>query len=120
MLFQVSALVYLLLYIIKPPSYILIQNPPSIPTLAISHLTSILRNSRLVIDWHNFGYTILGIKLGNSHPLVKISKWYEGFFGKGAYANFTVTDKMATVLKKDFGITYVPSGPLSIARLIGY
>ncbi|KAF3941032.1 hypothetical protein ABW19_dt0202168 [Dactylella cylindrospora] len=103
-LFQVSALLYLLLYIIKPPSYILIQNPPSIPTLLIAHIGAFLRNSRLVIDWHNFGYTILGIKLGSSHPLVRISQWYERVFGQGAYANFTVTDQMKKVLKDEFGI----------------
>ncbi|EPS39883.1 hypothetical protein H072_6311 [Dactylellina haptotyla CBS 200.50] len=110
-LFQLSALFYLLFYIIRAPSYILIQNPPSIPTLIVSRIVAFLRNSRLVIDWHNFGYSILGIKLGDSHPLVKVAKWYETTFGNGAYANFTVTDKMKEVLRSDFGIT-TPIYPL--------
>ncbi|KAK6354628.1 mannosyltransferase [Orbilia brochopaga] len=104
-LFQLSALFYLLLYIIRPPSYILVQNPPSIPTLVVARIVALLRNSRLVVDWHNFGYSILGLKLGEGHPLVRASQWYERTFGKGAYANFTVTHKMRTVLKSDFGIT---------------
>ncbi|EWC47442.1 hypothetical protein DRE_00410 [Drechslerella stenobrocha 248] len=105
-LFQLSALFYLLLYIIQPPSYILVQNPPSIPTLFIARVAALLRNSRLVIDWHNFGYSILGLKLGDGHPLVRISKWYERTFGGGAYANFTVTHKMKKVLGSDFGVAY--------------
>ncbi|KAF3920219.1 hypothetical protein AA313_de0206642 [Arthrobotrys entomopaga] len=104
-LFQLSALFYLLFYIIRPPSYILIQNPPSIPTLVVARIVAFLRNSRLVIDWHNFGYSILGLKLGNAHPLVNISRWYERTFGNGAYANFTVTNKMKRVLQSEFGIT---------------
>ncbi|KAJ6261510.1 hypothetical protein Dda_4180 [Drechslerella dactyloides] len=104
-LFQLSALFYLLLYIIRPPSYILIQNPPSIPTLVVARLVAFLRNSRLVVDWHNFGYSILALKLGDGHPLVRASSWYERTVGRGAYANFTVTDRMKAVLRSDFAIT---------------
>ncbi|KAF3178126.1 mannosyltransferase [Orbilia oligospora] len=104
-LFQLSALFYLLFYIIRPPSYILVQNPPSIPTLLVARITAFVRNSRLVIDWHNFGYSILALKLGDDHPLVRISKWYETKFGNSAYANFTVTDQMRKVLRQDWRIT---------------
>lgn len=38
-----------------------IQTPPAIPVLAVAHLCVILRWSRLVIDWHNYGYSILNI-----------------------------------------------------------
>ncbi|KAK6333769.1 mannosyltransferase [Orbilia blumenaviensis] len=104
-LFQVTALFYLLFYIIRPPSYILVQNPPSIPTLIVARITAFVRNSRLVIDWHNFGYSILALKLGGDHPLVKISRWYETKFGNAAYANFTVTDQMRKVLQKEWAIS---------------
>jgi beta-1,4-mannosyltransferase len=53
-----------------------LQNPPSIPTLAVAQLICFLRNTRLIIDWHNFGWTILALKLGPSHPLVKLAKRY--------------------------------------------
>jgi beta-1,4-mannosyltransferase len=83
----------------------LVQNPPSIPTLAIARLVCFLRNTDLVIDWHNFGYSILALKLGNNHPLVKISAWYEKIFAKAARHHFTVTDAMARVLKNEYSVT---------------
>lgn len=52
------------------------QNPPSIPTLLLAQLVSFLRGSKLIIDWHNTGYSILALKLGPGHPLVKIARWY--------------------------------------------
>ena len=51
------------------------QNPPSIPTLAIAQLVSFARGSKLVIDWHNTGYSILALKLGPRHVLVRIARW---------------------------------------------
>lgn len=60
------------------------------------------------MDWHNFGYSILALKLGSDHPMVQISKQYEKVFAKAAHANFTVTDAMAKVLRTDF----VPSAPI--------
>ena len=64
-----------------------------------------LRNTNLLVDWHNLGWSILALKLGRSHPLVKVSKWYEGFFGGRSTANFTVTNAMARLLKDDYQIT---------------
>ena len=81
------------------------QNPPSIPTLAIASLVCFLRRTDLVIDWHNFGYTILAMKLGDSHPLVKVSEKYEKIFAKAASHHITVTNAMARVLKADYGVT---------------
>jgi len=82
-----------------------VQNPPSIPTLAVSGLLCFLRNTDLVIDWHNFGYSILALKLGASHPLVKVSALYEKLFAKAAAHHITVTNAMARVLRDDYGVT---------------
>ncbi|KIV94790.1 hypothetical protein PV10_02522 [Exophiala mesophila] len=89
-------------YTSKPAKWLLVQNPPSIPTLLIASLISIARGTRLIIDWHNFGYSILALKLGARHPLVSLSKTYETFFAKAATANFAVTDAMAKIIKADF------------------
>ena len=52
-----------------------VKNPPSIPTLALVWLVSWLRGSKVIIDWHNTGYSILALKLGQTHLFVKIAKW---------------------------------------------
>jgi beta-1,4-mannosyltransferase len=82
-----------------------VQNPPSIPTLAVASLTCFLRNTDLVIDWHNFGYSILAMKLGTTNPLVRISESYEKLFAKAAKLHITVTNAMARVLQNDYGVT---------------
>lgn len=81
------------------------QNPPSIPTLLIAQIVCFLRNTRLVIDWHNFGYSILALKLGDSHPLVRISQSYERTFARFATAHFCVSNAMGRVLKDEYAIT---------------
>ncbi|KAI9661268.1 MAG: mannosyltransferase [Bathelium mastoideum] len=107
-LFQTWSLYYTLGYRTKPARWMLVQNPPSIPTLALALLICSLRNTRLVIDWHNFGYSILALKLGTSHPLVRISRWYEFFFARFATAHFTVTNAMARTLKETVRISALP------------
>ncbi|KAK3091860.1 hypothetical protein FSP39_023202 [Pinctada imbricata] len=74
--------------------FLLMQNPPSIPTIFLGWIVCWLRGARLVIDWHNYGYTILGLSLGETHPLVKFSYWYEHFFGRFADFGFCVTKAM--------------------------
>ncbi|KAL1966169.1 hypothetical protein VTN77DRAFT_4721 [Rasamsonia byssochlamydoides] len=103
-LFQIASLWSCLAYRTKPAKWLLVQNPPSIPTLAIASLVCFLRRTNLVIDWHNFGYSILALKLGENHPLVKISKWYEKTFCSTATAHLCVTRAMARVLKSQFPI----------------
>ncbi|KAJ5231915.1 CAZyme family GT33 [Penicillium citrinum] len=101
-LFQMISLWKCLAYSTAPARWLLVQNPPSIPTLAVSSISCFLRQTRLVIDWHNFGYSILALKLGPAHPLVKLSNWYEKKFCKMASAHLCVTEAMRSVLKKDF------------------
>ncbi|KAG8528148.1 uncharacterized protein KY384_007064 [Bacidia gigantensis] len=80
--------------------WMLVQNPPTIPTLAIALLACRLRKTRLVIDWHNFGYTLLSLKLGQNHPLVAVSRLYEQHIGRYAYAHLCVSSAMARALKE--------------------
>ncbi|KAH7356319.1 beta-1,4-mannosyltransferase-like protein [Pyrenochaeta sp. MPI-SDFR-AT-0127] len=120
-IWQARSLYRALGYRSEPGRWMLVQNPPSIPTLAIASLVCFLRNTDLIIDWHNFGYSILALKLGKSHPLVKISALYERVFAKTAVHNITVTNAMARVLKDEYGVTAQPlhDRPASIFRPIG-
>lgn len=58
------------------------------------------RNTRLVIDWHNYGWTILAGTRGSHHPFVRISKLYECAFGRLGSANLTVTHAMKAELQR--------------------
>lgn len=35
---------------------------------------SCVRPTKVIIDWHNLGYTLLALKLGESHPVVRLAK----------------------------------------------
>ena len=103
-MWQVWSLYYALSYRCEASKWMLIQNPPSIPTLAVAQFVCFFRNTRLIIDWHNFGYSILSLKLGRNHLLAKISEWYEGYFSRSAEAYFAVTTAMVKVLQEKWGI----------------
>lgn len=91
------------------------QNPPSIPTLPLAQAVCWLRNSNLIIDWHNLGHSILALKLGSQHPLVILAKrlilftiFYkpshtifnrtEMIFGRSAHTHLFVTSAMRDYL----------------------
>lgn len=103
-IWQILSLYYAIGYRAKASKWMLVQNPPSIPTLAVAHFICFFRRTRLVIDWHNFGYSILALRLGPKHPLVKLSERYESFFARGRTNHFAVTNAMARVLKQTWGV----------------
>lgn len=51
------------------------QNPPGLPSISVAWFVSTLRGSRLIIDWHNYGYTIMALSHGQGHPVVRLAKW---------------------------------------------
>ncbi|KDQ19820.1 glycosyltransferase family 33 protein [Botryobasidium botryosum FD-172 SS1] len=104
-LYQVlSVLSALLGRIPHPPEYIIVQNPPSIPTLALVQLVVRLRGSKLIIDWHNLGYSILALRLGQGSAFVRLAKRFEEKFGQKAYAHLFVTNAMKEHLVKAWGL----------------
>jgi beta-1,4-mannosyltransferase len=104
-IFGLIELLAILLFSVPKFDVLIVQNPPSIPTLFVCQLVSALKNVRLVIDWHNYGWTILGHSLGsNSHIMVKIAKYYEKLFGADADANLCVTKAMQDDLKSNWKV----------------
>ncbi|KAI0165563.1 glycosyltransferase family 33 protein [Xylariaceae sp. FL1272] len=94
-LWQVFTVIRVLGYTTPASTWLLVQNPPAIPTLAVGWLISLVRNTHLMIDWHNYGWTILAGTKGHDHTLVKISKLYECLLGEIVpTANITVTHAM--------------------------
>jgi len=136
-LWQTWFLVWTLFWISKP-SFYLVQNPPSIPTLPVCWFIARIYRTQLAIDWHNYGmlmevlqqlyfkvffslhlnnhtikclfflgYTIMGLTLGPSHFLTRISHFIEAFFGRFAGINMCVTKAMSQDLHKNWGVWYV-------------
>ncbi|CAG8551059.1 2220_t:CDS:2 [Ambispora gerdemannii] len=91
---QILTLYWTLLWRIESPNFVLTQNPPAIPTLLIVQFVVWLRQTNLIVDWHNFGYTILGLRLGQNSRVVKFAKWHEKVWGSRAVAHLTVTALM--------------------------
>jgi len=78
--------------------YIIVQNPPCIPVLAVCYLASILRGTKVIIDWHNYGYSILRVNNANK-IVVFLAKFYEKFFGpRTGFAHVCVSKNMQTDL----------------------
>jgi len=89
----------------SPLSLILVQNPPSVPTLLVVKLVSVMRGSRVMVDWHNYGYSLLSLSLGSEdHFLVKFYKKMETHFGKKAKLHLCVTQAMKEDLKSNWNI----------------
>ena len=81
------------------PRFILMQNPPGMPSLIVVQIMKYVRNSKLVIDWHNFGYTLMKLNLGDS-KIVQGAEIYEKVFGKYANLHLCVSLGMAQYLRE--------------------
>ena len=88
----------------RKPAAILLQNPPSFPTLLCAWIAARLRGARVVVDWHNYGYSMLAMRAGERHPVVRILKRYEMWTGARADAHFCVSEGMKADLEQRFGI----------------
>jgi beta-1,4-mannosyltransferase len=80
-----------LLWHVGRPDLILVQNPPALPTLPAALLAARVHRARLVIDWHNLGYTMLALRLGPGHPAVRLVRWCEERLGRRAHAHLAVS-----------------------------
>ncbi|KAM9746254.1 chitobiosyldiphosphodolichol beta-mannosyltransferase isoform 1-T1 [Menidia menidia] len=99
-----SVQLLLVLLTLELPAFILMQNPPGLPGMAVAWLSCVLRGSRLLIDWHNYGFTIMALSLGPAHPLVLLARRYERLFGPLAASSLCVTNAMRDDLQRNWGI----------------
>ncbi|KAF0717858.1 Aste57867_2058 [Aphanomyces stellatus] len=109
-LIQLWQLFWILLFTLGPIDAILVQNPPTIPTLFVAWVVCKIKAAKFIIDWHNFGYTVLALSLGSSHAFVKVRRRsliatvFERVFGQLADAHFCVTKAMQGWLKETWNI----------------
>ncbi|EED90915.1 beta-1,4 mannosyltransferase, partial [Thalassiosira pseudonana CCMP1335] len=101
-----------------PVDVILVQNPPSVPTLLLAYLYCIWQSwisnhrPRFVIDWHNLGYTMFDSPNEQTPPLRRIfqtwiralAKRYERFMAPLADAHLCVTQAMELWLGENFNV----------------
>lgn len=140
LLVQCWSVLYLLLFVVHSPHSVLVQSPPvslfvcwcrwrmiykffffffffflnskAIPTLLLVWFACLIRRAQMIIDWHNYGYSLLQVGLAprGTRPsfavrsLVRVAHAYEGFFGRLAHANLCVTYAMSRDLKARWGI----------------
>jgi beta-1,4-mannosyltransferase len=97
-------LLWLLLVRTPRGGALLVQNPPSLPTLPVGWLAARLRGSLFIVDWHNFGYAMLALRLGPKHFAVQMTKACERLFGRRADAHFSVSMAMRDILVSEFGV----------------
>ncbi|KFV66540.1 Chitobiosyldiphosphodolichol beta-mannosyltransferase, partial [Dryobates pubescens] len=70
------------------------QNPPGLPGIAVAWAACLFWRSKLIIDWHNYGFTLLSLTHGRNHPLVQAAKWCERLCGRLSDHNLCVTQAM--------------------------
>ncbi|CAN1342396.1 UDP-glycosyltransferase TURAN [Linum perenne] len=103
-LIQLVMLLWYLCIKIERPDIFLVQNPPSVPTLMAVKWASWLRNSAFIVDWHNFGYTLMALSVGRNSRFVTVYHWFEQHFGKMANGALCVTKAMQHELAQNWGI----------------
>ncbi|XP_065899004.1 chitobiosyldiphosphodolichol beta-mannosyltransferase-like [Dysidea avara] len=104
-LHQSFTLIWTLVFQVNKCSCIITQTPPAIPTLCIVWMVCRLKGSKMLVDWHNYGYTLLALALGNDHTLVSISKKFEALFGYMADSSYCVTQAMKKDLMTNWRVT---------------
>jgi beta-1,4-mannosyltransferase len=88
----------------RRPDVLLVQTPPAVPTLLVAWLAARLRRARLVIDWHNFGYAMLALRVGPRHVLVRLAERWERALGRRADAHLCVSRAMAAELEARWAV----------------
>ena len=103
------------LWTIPRPATVLVQNPPTVPTLVIAYLAARLRRSRLVIDWHNIGHEMAAARLGGRGVLSALVRWQERFLGRRADAHLAVSQALKERLRPSSRICGdAPAGPAAL------
>jgi beta-1,4-mannosyltransferase len=103
-LIQGAALFWLLAVRIRRPDVFVVQNPPSMPAVAVAAIAARLRRSRLIVDWHNFGWKVLSLKTAHG-PILRLSRWVELAAAHGAHAHLCVSEPMSSVLATECEVT---------------
>jgi beta-1,4-mannosyltransferase len=101
---QSLQLLWLLGLRLPKPDFILVQNPPAIPTLLVALIAARARSAKLIIDWHNFGCSMLAMQLKQGNPVLRLAQWYEQTLGRRGDGHLCVSVAMRSELAANWGI----------------
>ena len=93
-----------------PPELIIVQTPPALPTLFVVRLVGLLLGSKVIIDWHNFSYSILALRFPSASPIVRLAKLLERWTGRSAFAHLCVTRALKQHLQESWKV----EGPVKV------
>ena len=86
------------------PRAIVVQNPPSLPTLPVAWLACRVRGAKLWVDWHNFGHSMLALRLGAESRFVRMVRGVEYALGRRADLHTCVSNAMGKELETEAGV----------------
>ncbi|KAF9351758.1 hypothetical protein BGX26_010269 [Mortierella sp. AD094] len=86
------------MFYVAAPEVYMVQNPPSIPTLHVMQIVSWLKQRHLIIDWHNYGHSMVAKRLGEKSIFTRLVARYERIWGYKATVHICVSRTMAREL----------------------
>jgi beta-1,4-mannosyltransferase len=89
---------------LRRPDVIVAQTPPAIPTIVVAWAAARLRGSRLILDWHNLGWTLLAPRDGRPHLLTAVARAIERASARLADAHLAVSSALAAHLQSAWGL----------------
>lgn len=96
--------VFLALWSIGRFDVILVQNPPCLPALLAINILRLFSCCKVMLDWHNLGFTMFEDRLGLNHPLVKLARWLEKVMCVTADSHLCVSLAMKEWLGREFKV----------------
>lgn len=99
------------------PQVVLVQNPPAFPSLLAAWIATCLLRARFIIDWHNYGYSMLAMRLPQNHAIVRLSMYYEAMMARRTAHHFCVSRAMQADLEQRFGVRAMVVYDLPIEHL---
>lgn len=91
---------------LKRPEIIVVQSPPVLPTILVCYLLAKVRRAKLIVDWHNIGYTVLAQKV-KLPILIAIAKAIELLLAKVGDLNFVVSNSQRQWMQINAGISAI-------------
>jgi beta-1,4-mannosyltransferase len=83
---------------------VLVQNPPSLPSLRVVGRFARRRGIPWVIDWHNLGFAMLALRTGRSSPLVAAVRALERIVASSAKGHLCVSAALRDDLSRRWGL----------------